>query len=334
MKRRIRHRFAEALTPWGRRSFYSDVLAQSPRLIVLSGGSPQYVSAVLLHLLSESPLDNFDAYHALWSPMEIVGVFCHERRVNIIPSAIIDQDTMGSLPATVQPVHLKGPHTAWPRVSHRTSRLLAIAKYAHDEMEARIKPHIITAEVDSVRQLLLRLVPLQSSTGSKGGKIRHFFGGSLTPTGWVDFLPEEFNDLEVRISFQGTFGLDHTSLIRWFGERISFVGYDVDFYHCEWDSSHVDHIVAPSLKLGVTLATAPHALEPRSSDISIDMRHWLSPHHEDLLPLINTFQTGINQTLNRLYEETASLVNSTDLQGIDQDVALLRKVLNESLILS
>lgn len=334
MTRQIQHRFAEALTPWGRRSFYSDVLAQGSRLIILSGGSPRYVSEVLLHLLADNPAENFEVYHAIGSPMDIAGVFSPERRLNIIPNAIIDQDIMGSLPSTVHRVELHCPVAVWPRVSYRTTRLLAMAKYAHDEMAERIRPYTMGESMTSVRQLLLTMVP-KPSLGDKGSKIRHYFGGSLTPYGWVDFLEADFHDVDRTIYFQGTFGLDHTSLIRWFGEQIALAGYDANFYHCELDSSQVDHVVAPSLKLGATLATAPHALAPRPSDIVIDMREWLTPHHEDLLPLLNIYQTGINQALARLSKDNRSIVPpSTNPGGFAQDVKMIKRVFNGTLILS
>lgn len=333
MKHQIRHRFAEALTPWGRRSFYSDVLAQSSRLIVLNGGSPQSVSDVLERLIIDAPHDQFEVYHSIWSPFAIISVLSLTHRVTIFPRPIIEQDIMGSLPARVSSLDLPSSLIAWPRASHRTSRLLAMAKFARDEMEDLIKPYVREGYVASVRHQLIDLIP--PSTPVQGGQIRHFFGGSLTSNGWVNFLREAFDDVDRRIYFHGTFGLDHTNLIRWFGERAAFAGYDVDFYHCEWDSSHVDHVIIPALKTGITLATAPHALELGPADLAFDMSRWISAGHPNLLPLIKIYQTSIHYALTSLFTDAPPNVDlKSDPKLVAQNVRAIQKILDASLILS
>ncbi len=334
MPRRIYHRFAEALTPWGRRTFYSDVLAQSSLLVIMSGGAPQYVSDLLLGLFTALPDDRFEVYHPLWSPYLVCGALALDRRVAIFPSAIIEHDVPGSWPATVLRVFLESPSTVWPRVPYRASRLLALAKYAHDEMEDRINPYLISEKVDAARQQLLQYAPDPSVSHLHGGKIRHFFGGSLTSNGWVDFLSEEFNNFPQRISFQGTFGLDHASLIRWFGEQVSLAGVDIDFYHCDWDSSRVDHLGIPSLSLGVTLGTAPHAITPRAKDLILDMSGWLTPQFLDLLPLLHAYQAGVNGALRQLAAEAPLLLDESNPTSLAHDIRVLEKILSRVLILS
>lgn len=335
MPRRIYHRFAEALTPWGRRTFYSDVLAQSSLLIILSSGTPQYVSDVFSGLLTAFPADRFELYHPVYSPFLVCGAFALDRRVAIFPSAMIDQDVLGSLPTTVHRLDLESLPTTWPRVSDRASRMLALAKYAHDELEDLMTPYVMAQSAASARQQLAGLIPHRSAPRFRSGKIRHFFGGSLTPNGWVDFLSEEFKSLGQRIYFQGTFGLDHSSLIRWAGEQISMAGLDVDFYHCEWDSSRVDHVVAPDISLGVTLGLAPHAVAPEPRDLVLDMSGWVESQSLDLLPLLEAYQMGVNGAFSHL--TTKALHPSADESNpisIAHDVRAIEKILSRVLILS
>lgn len=335
MPRRIYHRFAEALTPWGRRTFYSDVLAQSALLIIMSGGTPQHVSDLISGLLTALPDDRFEVYHPVWSPFLACGVFLLDRQVAIFPSAIIEPDVLGSLPAIVHRIPLEIPPTTWPRVPYRASRMLALAKNAHDEMEDLIGPYVMSEAVASARQQLVSFIPHRSAPSSCSGKIRHFFGGSLTVNGLIDFLSEEFDSLNQRIYFQGTFGLDHTSLIRWFGERASLAGVDVDFYHCEWDSSRVDHLGIPGLGLGVTLGTAPHAITPRATDLIIDMNEWLGPHSLELLPLLQAYQMGVNRALTHLAAEALfPAADTSNPPSTAHDVRVIEKILSWVLILS
>lgn len=335
MSRRIYHRFAEALTPWGRRTFYSDVLAQSSLLLIMSGGTPQYVSDVLLGLLTALPTDRFELYHSVCSPFLVCGALALDRRVAIFPSAMIDQDVLGSLPTAVHRVSLESLPTPWPRIPHRASRMLALAKYAHDELEDLMAPYVMAQSVASARQQLAGLIPHRSTLRSFSGKIRHFFGGSLTPNGWVDFLSEEFKNLGHRIYFQGTFGLDHSSLIRWAGEQVSLAGLDVDLYHCEWDSSRVDHVVAPDISLGVTLGLAPHAVRPEAGDLVLDMSGWIEPQSLNLLPLLEAYQMGVNEALTHLAAKALQpKADESNSIAVAHDVHTIEKILSRVLILS
>ncbi|MCL4318940.1 MAG: hypothetical protein M1596_03490 [Firmicutes bacterium] len=295
MAAKISHYLAEAITPWGIRDFYPDLLSRAETVILLSEGSPHLVSAILQQYLATAILPHHaQAFHSALNPECLVSVLVGNR-ICITSDSVVSGDvhTMArnilTIPIGEKSCPVRSESIPLPR---RVPALLAMAKAAQDEIVECVRPSL---DVDKIAETRNRLLQYLADFGTEDGLASHYFGSSLSSRGWMMFLSDAFDGILRRIRFEGSLGMDHTTLIRWFAERAMLTGFDVQLFHCEWDPSQIDHVVIPSLSLGLTLATAPHAMRSNPSDEIIDMTSWLKKRpHQDLWDLHSSYRTALS----------------------------------------
>ncbi|PSR32353.1 MAG: hypothetical protein C7B46_14800 [Sulfobacillus benefaciens] len=292
MASEISHYLAEAITPWGIRDFYPDLLSRAETVIVLTHSSPHLVSAVLQQYVATAVLPHrAQVFHSALDPECLVAVLV-DQRICITSQRIISGDirTMARNMLTI-PVE-EDPGSELPPFPNRVPALLGMAKAVRDEISERVRQSL---DADKIAQARNRLSSYLTNSGSEDGIASHYFGSSLSACGWAMFLSDAFHGILRRIRFEGPLGMDHTSLIRWFAERAMLQGFDVQLFHCEWDPSQIDHVVIPSLSIGLTLATAPHAINSSPSDEIIDMSSWQKePPNQDLWDLYSSYRTALS----------------------------------------
>ncbi|MHB1954545.1 MAG: hypothetical protein ACYCOU_12430 [Sulfobacillus sp.] len=273
MNSHVSHYLLEAITPWGIRTFYADLFSHAKAIIMLSGGSLADSSFLLREIL-QTLTTSTEVFHSAVHP-ELITALCIDQKLVIAHREIIAEAPNAVDAQSVIDVPISATLHPGDPLSHklpaRVPALLGMAKCAMDELEASLRPDIDMQAVTSARYHLLQFL---SGSGQQGNGARHFWGATVSDAGWTNFLSNVLSSQKHRIRFEGPPGLNHTSLIRWFGERAMLSGYEVHLFHCEWDPTRVDHVVIPELSLGVTLSTAPHALPDLLGDDVIDMGQW------------------------------------------------------------
>ena len=295
MTTNISHYLAEAITPWGIRDFYPDLLSRAETVILLTKGSPHLVSAILQQYLATAIFpDHAQVFHSALNPECLVAVLVGNRIC--ITSEFVVSSNIHTIARNILTIPIGEDRcpsgselTPLPR---RVPALLGMAKAARDEIIECVQHSL---DIDRIAETRSRLASYLTDFGSEDGIASHYFGSSISFQGWMMFLTDAFNGISHRIRFEGPLGIDHPTLIRWFAERAMLTGFDVQLFHCEWDPSQIDHVVIPSLSLGVTLATAPHAMSVSPSDEIIDMTSWQTePPNQDLWDLHSSYRTALS----------------------------------------
>ena len=295
MASEISHYLAEAITPWGIRDFYPDLLSRAETVIVLSHSSPHLVSAILHQYVVTAVLPHqAQVFHSALNPECLVAVLV-DNRICITSPGIIsgDMHTMArnilTIPVEADPGSLGSELAPLP---NRVPALLGMAKAVRDEISERVQQSLDAEKIAETRNHLKSYL---MASGSEDGIASHYFGSTLSARGWAMFLSDAFRGMLHQIRFEGPLGMDHTSLIRWFAERAMLQGFDVQLFHCEWDPSQIDHVVIPSLSIGLTLATAPHAMNGSPRDEIINMSSWQKePPSQDLWDLYSSYRTALS----------------------------------------
>ena len=92
-----------------------------------------------------------------------------------------------------------------------------------------------------------------------------FFLGANTPTGFVGYQAELYDPADGWIAYliKGGPGSGKSSLMRRILALLTDHGIDTELLLCSSDPRSIDGVLAPSLKVAVLDATAPHVLEPQ-----------------------------------------------------------------------
>jgi GTPase SAR1 family protein len=97
------------------------------------------------------------------------------------------------------------------------------------------------------------------------GSERHFFPGGNTSRGFYSFYNYVIDqeEAERKIILKGGPGVGKSTFMRKLGNAMLERGYDVEFMHCSSDSTSLDAIAVPALKLACLDGTAPHIVDPK-----------------------------------------------------------------------
>lgn len=147
----------------------------------------------------------------------------------------------------------------------------ARALRVHDEWEKIyignmdfVKMNSLTAEITK------RLIGEKSI--DKTAHIKHRFLGAATPEGAKDFVQDLTKDLSKRYFIKGRPGSGKSTMLKKIGDYAINRGFDIEVYHCGFDSNSIDMIIIPELSVCIFDSTAPHEHFPsRANDEIIDV---------------------------------------------------------------
>lgn len=129
-------------------------------------------------------------------------------------------------------------------------------------------------------------------------KARHLFPGGNTSSGFYSFYDQIIEaDSAARIFIlKGGPGVGKSTFMKGLGKDLLEIGYEVEFHHCSADSSSLDAVMFPSLRVAVIDGTSPHIVDPKNPGVV-----------DDLLPLGDfwdeTVLTGAKERVISLSQE-------------------------------
>lgn len=98
------------------------------------------------------------------------------------------------------------------------------------------------------------------------GNIRHMFPGGNTSKGFYSFYSYILDQGSAARIFiiKGGPGVGKSTFMKNIGNKISDMGFDVEFMHCSSDPDSLDGVVIPDAKVGLLDGTAPHVVDPKN----------------------------------------------------------------------
>ncbi|UVI32816.1 PRK06851 family protein [Paenibacillus spongiae] len=106
----------------------------------------------------------------------------------------------------------------------------------------------------------------------KQSRVDRRFLGAATPRGAVDFVPNLTEGLAKRYFIKGRAGSGKSTFLKKLAASAIERGFDVEIYHCGFDSNSLDMVILRELSVAIFDSTAPHEYFPdRDTDEIIDM---------------------------------------------------------------
>ncbi len=141
----------------------------------------------------------------------------------------------------------------------------------HDEWE---KIYIGNMDFDKMNSLTdemtQRLVNERSI--DRTAKATHRFLGAATPEGAKDFVQDLTKDVAKRYFIKGRPGSGKSTMLKKIGDYATGSGFDIEVYHCGFDSNSLDMIIIPELSVCIFDSTAPHEhFSTKDSDEIVDV---------------------------------------------------------------
>lgn len=125
-------------------------------------------------------------------------------------------------------------------------------------------------------------------------KIRRMFLGSNSSLGFYSLFQHVFSeDLNRYFIIKGGPGTGKSVFMKRIGKEIERFELDIEYYHCSSDSTSLDGIFIPSLKIALVDGTAPHVIEPKYPGLIDDIldfaqfldRNQLQPYKNDIIEI-------------------------------------------------
>lgn len=142
----------------------------------------------------------------------------------------------------------------------------------HDDLEAVYIREMDFNKADQLAatfiEKLLKNVPMQKRTPT----VYHRFFGTNTAEGSINILPQITDHLSKRIYVKGRAGTGKSVFMKKVARACKDYGYDVECYHCSFDSDSIDMVLVPELDFCMFDSTDPHEYFPeREGDVIIDL---------------------------------------------------------------
>jgi hypothetical protein len=173
------------------------------------------------------------------------------------------------------------------------------------------------------------------------GKEWHRFSGAMTPQGNVNFYSVLTENIKNRYVVKGRPGSGKSTMTKKIAKAAIEAGYDVEYYHCAFDSGSIDMIMIPGLSFALLDGTAPHVFDPGEGDKLVDMFECIDINvvHENEDPIKgieNEYAIEISKAksvYSRIKELQDSIekfyINATDFNDVNALRIRITKTLKE-----
>ncbi|WP_429371118.1 PRK06851 family protein [Paenibacillus sp. DS2015] len=169
----------------------------------------------------------------------------------------------------------------------------------------------------------------------KQSRVDHRFLGAATPKGAVDFVPNLTEGLK-RYLIKGRPGSGKSTILK----KIAAVGiergFDVEIYHCGFDSNSLDMIIVRDLEFAIFDSTAPHEYFPeRVTDEIVDMyTRCIIPgtdeaHDEAIIHIKERYAARMKQSIQYLAEAKSLQDELDNIYAQSIDFSLVDRIRDE-----
>lgn len=142
------------------------------------------------------------------------------------------------------------------------------AIHVHDEWESIYVEHMDFEKANELTQNTIDRLLKPKASESKG-IIRHRFFGGATYKGSFDLVENIAGEFSKRYFVKGRPGSGKSTMLKKIAERASSYGFDVNVYHCGFDSKSLDMVTIKALSICIFDSTAPHEYFPYMPDDEI-----------------------------------------------------------------
>lgn len=106
------------------------------------------------------------------------------------------------------------------------------------------------------------------------GKLKKVFPGGNTCRGFFSYYEHIINPDATRILvIKGGPGVGKSTFMRYIGEKMLELGYDVEFHCCSSDNGSLDGVCIPSIGVALLDGTAPHVVDPKNPGVVDEIIH-------------------------------------------------------------
>jgi DNA replication protein DnaC len=143
------------------------------------------------------------------------------------------------------------------------------AKDIHDKWE---KEYLLGMDFKKATRITNNIIDEYITLNEKfRGKEFHRFACATTLNGQLCFYENLTEGIKNRIILKGPPGSGKTTMLSSISKAGIESGYEVEIYHCAFDSESIDMIIIPKLSFAMLDGGAPHVVEAGKKDRLIDM---------------------------------------------------------------
>nr|WP_312576871.1 hypothetical protein [Sedimentibacter sp.] len=146
---------------------------------------------------------------------------------------------------------------------------------------------------------------------------KHVFASSNSSKGFFSYFDYIINPDELKRIYilKGGPGVGKSSFIKKFGNKISSLGYEIEYIHCSSDENSLDGLVVPHLKVALVDGTFPHLLDPKfpgAVDEIVNLGTYIDSKllekHKNQIVQINNSKSQLYRSAYR-YLESAGIIS-------------------------
>lgn len=214
------------------------------------------------------------------------------------------------------------------------------AKVLHDEIQ---EIYFWATDEGKLKEIMEEIVGDILCNVTRNGRIsrqRKMFASAISSGGLLNFLENNFRNVEKRYILKGEITWAKAKLIEAVFNTALIKGFDVEAFYCPLSPERVEHIIIKDLNLGLINSIEPHVFsEIKSNDRLIDFEGFLierefEKHRSDV-----EFSRGICKTLideavacfteaKKLHDELESFyISNMDFSKIDGKLEYVYKIL-------
>lgn len=275
-----RYYYVSGNTAQGFVNYLSTNIQSIDQVIVLKHVSHTLKTAVLQQLLNifVDLNETVDVFCSPFGNEYIEGIMVRGQSLAIINDTLMTPDIKTFQEIELQdsfPVHHDGLEAVLEKADEYREKAyvkLAKALKKHDDLETIYIQEMDFSKADKITnqfiENLLQDIPKQHRTV---GIYQRFFGTN-TDQGPVNKVPQIIEQLSNRVYIKGRAGTGKSVFMKKVIKACKDYGFDMEQYHCSFDSNSIDMVLVPGLDLCVFDSTAPHEFSPeRKGDIIIDL---------------------------------------------------------------
>lgn len=282
----IKNFYGNGNTAQGFASLFDSSLQDLERIFILKGGSIATRTDVIKAIADDKVGEDFDIWllHCPSDNKALDGLIIPALKLGVIdgmgprfvepvtPGASLQYVSLDETSDSTQPnmIEIERLNAQIAQAYDNAYTGFAEALRIHDEWET---PYIANMDFQAADRLAESYIHTLFGNHrlEKSSRVDRRFLGAATPQGSVDFVPNLTEGLN-RYFLKGRAGSGKSTFLKKLAATATERGFDVEIYHCGFDSNSLDMVIVRELDFAIFDSTAPHEYFPdRDTDIIIDM---------------------------------------------------------------